>query len=139
VLSKDLDLIPQSKMTGRQMNLLYKDKRTYAEYLLNETEKKVMARRAHTRNTLVDTIYEECAPGIGYNQKNSYLEDRIEATNSYFKHLDDMNNKGAQMETWKKQLFKLNREIRRMEQEGLIVKKVPLEYLNEQIHEEELE
>lgn len=52
------------------MNLLLKDKLTYADYLLNETEKKVMARRAHTRNTLVDTIYEECAPFIGYNQKN---------------------------------------------------------------------
>lgn len=48
------------------MNLLYKDKQTYAEYLLNETEKKVMARRAHTRNTLVETIYEESAPSIGY-------------------------------------------------------------------------
>lgn len=79
-----------------------------------------MARRAHIRNVLVSTIYEECAPTIGYNQKNSYLEDRIEATNSYFCHMDDLNNKGAQMEKWKKQLFKLNREIRKKEQEGLI-------------------
>ena len=69
---------------------------------MNETEKKVMARRSHIRNILVDTIYEESAPSIGYNQKNSYLEDRIEATNTYFNHLDDLNNKGAALEALKK-------------------------------------
>lgn len=88
-----------------------------------------MARRAHTRNTLVETIYEECKPSIGYNQKNSYLEDRIEATNTYYNHLDDLNNKGAAMETVKKDLFKLNRELRRKDEEGLLVKLDPLEYL----------
>lgn len=97
-----------------------------------------MARRAHTRNTLVETIYEECAPNIGYNQKNSYLEDRIEATNTYFNHLDDLNNKGADMEKVKKDLFKLNRELRRKDEEGILVKLDPLEYLeNLRIEEEE--
>lgn len=93
---------------------------------MTETEKKIMARRAHIRNTLVDTIYEECAPSIGYNQKNSYLEDRIEATNTYFNHLDDLNNKGAALEKVKKELFKLNRELRRKDQEGVFVKLDPL-------------
>ncbi len=60
-------------------------------------EEKVMARRAHMRDTCVRTIYEECSPNVGYNQKNSYLEDRIETTMKYFKILDDLNNvdKGA--------------------------------------------
>lgn len=53
--------------------------------------------------------------------------------------MDDLNNKGAQMEKIKKELFKLNREIRRMEQEGLIKKKDPAEYLNELIREKEME
>lgn len=119
------------------MNLLYKDKLTYAEYLLTVTEQKVMARRSHVRNSLVDTIYEECAPSIGYNQKNSYLEDRIEATNTYFNHLDDLNNKGAHMEKVKKELFKLNRELRRKDEEGVFVKLDPLEYLEQLRVEEE--
>jgi inactivated superfamily I helicase len=100
------------------------------------TEAKVMARRAHIRNATIATIYEECAAGIGYNQKNSYLEDRIEATNSYFNHLDDLNNKGADMEKVKKQLFKLNRELRRREAEGL-ERLDPAEFLDNMIKEEE--
>lgn len=95
-----------------------------------------MARRAHIRIATIATIYEECAPSIGYNQKNSYLEDRIEATNSYFNHLDDLNNKGADMEKVKKQLFKLNRELRRREAEGL-QRLDPVEYLERMIAEEE--
>jgi len=61
-----------------------------------------MARRAHMRDTCVRTIYEECAPSIGYNAKNSYLEDRIEATMRYYLVLDDLNNKGANIEKIKK-------------------------------------
>lgn len=95
-----------------------------------------MARRAHIRIATIDTIYGECAPAIGYNQKNSYLEDRIEATNSYFNHLDDLNNKGADMEKVKKQLFKLNREIRKREAEGL-ERRDPVDFLDEMIAEEE--
>lgn len=130
MLSKDLDLIAHEQLTGRQKNLLAKDKLCYAEYLLTETEKKVMARRSHIRNILVDTIYEESAPRIGYNQKNSYLEDRIEATNTYFNHLDDLNNKGAALSALKKELFKLNRELRRLDEEGKHIKTDPKDFLD---------
>lgn len=43
------------------------------------------------------------------------------------------------MEKWKKQLFKLNREIRRKEQEGLLQKLNPLQHLNDLIQEDERE
>jgi len=81
---------------------LLKDKLRYEQYLLDISEEKVMARRAHMRDTCVRTIYEECAPNIGYNAKNSYLEDRIEATMRYYIVLDDLNNKGANIEKIKK-------------------------------------
>jgi len=81
---------------------LLKDKLRYEQYLLDISEEKVMARRAHMRDTCVRTIYEECSPSIGYNAKNSYLEDRIEATMRYYIVLDDLNNKGANIEKIKK-------------------------------------
>ena len=125
----DLDLVPEGQLTGRQKSLLYKDKLKYADYLLTVTEAKIMARRAHIRNATIATIYDECRDGVGYNQKNSYLEDRIEATNSYFNNLDDLNNKGAEMEKTKKQLFKLNRALREMEAAGKIIKADPVAIL----------
>ena len=39
----------------------------------------------------VATIYEECSGGVGYNQKNMFLEDRIETTHKYFDVPDDLN------------------------------------------------
>lgn len=90
-----------------------------------------MARRAHMRDACVRTIYEECAPSIGYNAKNSYLEDRIETTMRYYQVLDDLNNKGANIEKIKKELFKIMREIRQKEEAGEFYKRDPLEVLNE--------
>lgn len=90
-----------------------------------------MARRAHIRDKCVSTIYQECAPSIGYHQKNSYLEDRIETTMKYFIVLDDLNNKGAQIEKVKKEMFKIMRILRQRDEEGINVKREPLEVLDE--------
>lgn len=102
---------PFDSLTGREKNLVLKDKLRYEQWLLDKSEEKVMARRAHIRDTCVRTIYEECKPGISYNAKNSYLEDRIETTMKYYRVLDDLNNvdQGAQMERYKKDMFKIMR------------------------------
>jgi hypothetical protein len=34
---------------------------------------------------------------IGFTQKNSYLEQRIETTQKYFEYMNDLNFKGAEM------------------------------------------
>ena len=86
-----LDEKPHDELTGRQKNLLHKDKLKYEEWLLTVTEDKIMARRAHIRMACVATIYEECSGGVGYNQKNMFLEDRIETTHKYFDVPDDLN------------------------------------------------
>lgn len=51
--------------------------------------------------------------------------------------MDDLNNNSAALEKVKKELFKLNRELRRKDQEGVFVKLDPLEYLEEMRAEEE--
>ena len=99
-----------------------------------------MARRAHIRMACVATIYEECSGNVGYNQKNQFLEDRIEVTHKYFDVPDDL-NKGegaAAMDKVKKDLFKVSREIKRIIEEGENIKVNPREVLD-QICEEEKE
>ena len=47
---RNLDLTLRENLSGRQKSTLDKDKRRYAEYLMDISEAKVMARRAHVRN-----------------------------------------------------------------------------------------
>lgn len=58
----NFDKRPIDQLTGREKNLLLKDKLRYEQWLLDICEEKVMARRAHMRDACVRTIYEECAP-----------------------------------------------------------------------------
>lgn len=97
-----------------------------------------MARRAHIRDSCVRTIYEECSPNVGYNQKNQFLEDRIETTHKYFDVPDDLNKgeEAAEMDRVKKELFKVSREIKRMVEAGENVKVDPMEILDEIAEEE---
>ena len=57
---------------------------------MEKGERQCIDRRAKIRVNKIDTIYDVCSPGVGYNQKNQYLEESIQATNKYFDHLSDI-------------------------------------------------
>lgn len=57
---------------------------------MEKGERICIDRRAKIRVNRIECIYDVCQPGVGYNQKNQYLEESIQATNKYFDHLTDI-------------------------------------------------
>ena len=89
-----------------------------------EAEKAIDARRLNMRVKLVEEIYQESGLKVGFTQKNTYLENRIESTQKYFDFMNDLNNKGAEMMYLRKELFKVNKEIENNKTNGNMLPKV---------------
>ena len=71
--------------------MLDEDKKIYADYLLTEGESKVCARRFNNRVKLIQEIYSTCDPNTPYEERNNYIESRLESRIGYFDHMDDCN------------------------------------------------
>ena len=126
----DLEMLPPHKLTGYQKLKIHKEKRKYADFLLAEAEKAIDTRRLKMRVNLVEEIYQESGLKIGFTQKNTYLENRIESTQKYFDFMNDLNNKGAEMMQIRKDLFKVNKEIENNKANNIGLPKVdPFEIL----------
>lgn len=65
---------------------------------MNVCEEKVIARRFHTRVKQLEDVYSRCADGVPFQQREMYVESRLEARFKYFRSLDDLNNKGSEIE-----------------------------------------
>ena len=109
---KDLDLRPYHTLTGRQKCSLDKDRRKYADYLLTLAEQKILKRRAHMRTKCLAGCYQDCGPGVAFQQKNRYIESRLEQRLKYFDHMHDLNHSGADAEQLRKEIFKLARAVK---------------------------
>ena len=103
---RDLDLKEDGTLTGRQVNVLEHDKEVYAEYLLKISEEKVTARRLHYRMKLLEEVYRRCADRFPFQEREYFVESRLEQRIKYFKHLDDINNEGSEIDDIMKQLQK---------------------------------
>lgn len=109
---KDLDLRPYHTLSGRQRCSLDKDRRKYADYLLTYAEDKVLARRTHMRTKCLAECYQDCGPGVAFQQKNRYIEARLEQRLKYFDHMHDLKHPGVETEQLRKELFKLARTVK---------------------------
>lgn len=103
---RDLDLKEEGTLTGRQVNVLEADKQLYAEYLLKIAEEKVTARRLHYRMKLLEEVYRRCTDRFPFQEREYFVESRLEQRIKYFKHLDDINNEGSEIDDIMKLLQK---------------------------------
>lgn len=103
--------MPYDKLTGHQKMKLEKEKKKYADYLLDQCENYVFKRRYRMREKLIAEIYEASGLNVQFQKKNMYLEERIEANQKYFGFMNDLNYSGADMMQIRKDLFKVNRTI----------------------------
>lgn len=55
----------------------------------------------------------DCDRKVDFNTKNDFLEERIEFTQRYFTYMNDLNHKNAQMQKIRKDLFRINRKLKR--------------------------
>jgi len=103
---RDLDLREEGTLTGRQVNILENDKAVYAEYLLRVAEEKVRARRLHYRIKLLEEVYRRCTDSYPFQEREYFVESRLEQRIKYFKYLDDLNNEGSEIDDIMKELQK---------------------------------
>lgn len=103
---RDLDLKEEGTLTGRQVNVLEADKLVYAEYLLKISEEKVTARRLHYRMKLLEEVYRRCTDRFPFQEREYFVESRLEQRIKYFKNLDDINNEGSEIDDIMKLLQK---------------------------------
>jgi len=103
---RDLDLREEGTLTGRQVNVLEQDKLLYGEYLLKISEEKVTARRLHYRMKLLEEVYRRCTDRFPFQEREYFVESRLEQRIKYFKHLDDINNAGSEIDDVMKLLQK---------------------------------
>ena len=98
--------VPYESLTPRQKNILANDIQTYEDYLMNVCEEKIIARRFHQREKQLEDVYRRCEPSIPFQERETYVESRLEARIKYFRSLDDLNNKGSEIEQIMKELQK---------------------------------
>ena len=55
----------------------------------------------------INDTYENCDKNMKFNQKNNYIEDKIETVQSYFSYMNDLNHKGKKALEIKKRITKL--------------------------------
>lgn len=109
---KTFENLPQDQLTDRQKTILFVEKRKYAEYLKQEAEQAIKDRRHKIWIKHIGDTYKECDKSVGFAQKNTFIEDRIEMTQKYFGYLNDFdnNNAGVSINKIKKELFKFQRK-----------------------------
>lgn len=103
---KNLDQIPSYKLSGRQVNFLEEDKEAYKNYLIEQCETKILARRAHWGKKQLAEVYRKCEKNIPYQKREKYVESHLESRLKYFDTMDDLNKADNEMENTKKEICK---------------------------------
>lgn len=103
-------------MNAHQKRLLYIEKQRYADQLKQEIEKSISTRKHNIWVRHIKDTYKECDKNVDFNQKNGFIEERIELTHKYFTHLNDFNNKDKELNKIKKDLFRFQRELKKKQQ-----------------------
>ena len=86
----------------------------FADFLLSECEQLVHDRRKNLRMKSLDQSMFMCRPAVGFNEKNNFLEERIETTQQYYDYMSDMNNKGSDINEIRKQLYDVQKTIEKL-------------------------
>jgi len=87
---RNLDLINYVDLSDRQKNMLDRDKVAYNEWLFMQAENLVMERRRAIRMKTIEECIKECGPLKPFENKNNYIEQKIESTYNYFTIMDDV-------------------------------------------------
>ena len=77
----------------------------FADFLLSECEQLVHDRRKNLRMKTFQQSLFMCRPTVGFNEKNNFLEERIETTQQYYDFMSDLNNKGSDINRIRKDLY----------------------------------
>jgi len=59
----------------------------------------------------ISETYKNCDKNIKYNQKNAYIEDKIEYVQTYFSYINDLNHKGKKALEIKKKITRLQKKV----------------------------
>lgn len=119
-IEKDLDLRPESELTDEQQVRIIKDKRIYLDWLLEKAESKVQSRRHKLRLKNIEECKDQCQPGKPFENRNNYVEERIESTFKYFDHYSDIEQIGKDtMERTRKQLLNIQKEIEKQQKQKI--------------------
>lgn len=55
-----------------------------------------------------------CRPGVGFVEKNIFLEERIEATQQYFDYMSDLSHSGADIQKIRKEQYRVQKQIEKL-------------------------
>lgn len=78
--------------------MLDRDKVAYFEWLFRHAENLVQERRSRIRVKSIEECYKECGPTKPFEDKNNYIEQKIESTYNYFQIYDDVEHLGFETE-----------------------------------------
>lgn len=117
---EDFEHLPESKLTERQKNILFVEKRKYADYLKNRMEQEIKLRRHNIWLRHIELTYNECKESIGFAQKNRYIEDQIEFCQKYFSNINDLDSSQQDMNKIRRELIKFQRKMRNKQQDTLL-------------------
>ena len=74
--------------------MLHRDKVAYEEWIIRHAENLVQERRNNIRLKCIEECYAQCDQSVPFENKNNYIESKIESTFHYFQNLDDMAHVG---------------------------------------------
>lgn len=69
----------------------------------------IINRRAHMRLKTLEECQKECSSKVPFQQKNKYIETRLEQGLKYFDYMNDYNNPGIEAQKLRKELFRIAR------------------------------
>ena len=120
VLEKDLDLIPFDQLTDRQKCILHKDKIAFFNWMFAEGEKIAISKRQKSRVKCIKTTYRECHVSKPYEERNRFIEGRIEAKYKYFDSFNDLNPASMEIFKLREKLYNVKLALRN--QQGRVPK-----------------
>lgn len=101
-MEKNLDSIPKNKMTIRDQCKIDKDKAVYKEWLIDICESYIMRRRAKIRQKQIDEILKNCHISKPYEERNQYIEKKLEWSYLYFNNLNDVDSEMSEKDQLRK-------------------------------------
>ena len=101
-MEKNLDFIPKNKMTIRDQCKIDKDKAVYMEWLIDNCESYIMRRRARIRQKQIDEILKNCHISKPYEERNQYIEKKLEWSYLYFNNLNDVDSEMSEKDQLRK-------------------------------------
>lgn len=84
--------------------MLDQDKEVYLDWLINKFENSIMSRRSHIRQKQIAEILKECDISKPYEERNNFIENRLEDGYRYFNNLNDADSKISDIDNLRKNL-----------------------------------